>query len=63
LDEQTCHLDFVVWSLDIDDVTLLVGDEGINMNEALESNGQWEVVSSSSTAETETTETKVRFIY
>jgi hypothetical protein len=31
------------------------------MNEALESNGQWEVVSSSSTAETETTETKVRF--
>ena len=61
LDQQTCHLDFVVWSLDIDDVTLSVGDEGINMNEALESNGQWEVVSSSSTAETETTETKVRF--
>jgi hypothetical protein len=24
LDEQTCHLDFVVWSLDIDDVTLSV---------------------------------------
>jgi hypothetical protein len=44
LDQHTCHLDFVVWSLDIDDVTLSVGDEGINMNEALESNAERRII-------------------
>lgn len=60
-DKQTCNLEFVVWSLDIDDVMLLVGSDGINMMEAMESNGQWDVVSSSSSDETESFETKVIF--
>ncbi|CAC5388592.1 unnamed protein product [Mytilus coruscus] len=40
---------------------LLVGSDGINMIEAMESNGQWDVVSSSSSDETVSVETKVIF--
>lgn len=60
-EKQSCNIDFVAWSLNSDDVHLLVGTDGIIMNEGLESNSQWTILSSASTWLSESRESKVRF--
>lgn len=60
-EKQSCNIDFVAWSLNGDDVYLMVGTDGIIMDEGLESNSQWTIVSSASTSLSESRESKVRF--
>lgn len=45
-EKQSCNIDFVAWSLNSDDVHLMVGTDGIIMDHGLESNSQWTIVSS-----------------
>ncbi|CAG2206063.1 CHRNB4 [Mytilus edulis] len=46
-EKQSCHIDFVAWAFDESEVYLAVGTDGVNTEDATDSNGQWELVSSS----------------
>lgn len=46
-EKQSCDIDFVAWAFDESEVYLAVGTDGVNTEDATDSNGQWELVSSS----------------
>ncbi|CAC5403756.1 unnamed protein product [Mytilus coruscus] len=60
-DRQTCHLDFVAWSLSSKDVHITQGSKGIELADDLQRHGEWKILSSSALNLAESHETKVRF--
>ncbi|XP_076087679.1 neuronal acetylcholine receptor subunit alpha-3-like [Mytilus galloprovincialis] len=46
-DRQTCHLDFVAWSLSNADVHITKGGKGIQLAKDLQRHGEWKILSSS----------------
>ncbi|XP_052086270.1 neuronal acetylcholine receptor subunit beta-2-like [Mytilus californianus] len=46
-EKQSCNIDFIAWAFDDSEVYLEVGTDGVNTEDASDSNGQWELVSSS----------------
>ncbi|CAC5395357.1 CHRNB2 [Mytilus coruscus] len=46
-EKQSCNIDFIAWAFDDSEVYLEVGTDGVNTEDATDSNGQWELVSSS----------------
>ncbi|CAC5384572.1 unnamed protein product [Mytilus coruscus] len=60
-DKQTCHLDFVAWSLSSKDVHITQGRKRIELADDLHRHGEWKVLSSTALNLAETHKTKVRF--
>ncbi|VDI65362.1 Hypothetical predicted protein [Mytilus galloprovincialis] len=60
-DKQTCHLDFVAWSLSNKDVHITQGRMGIKLADDLQRHGEWKIISSTALNLAESHETKVRF--
>ncbi|CAC5384570.1 CHRNN [Mytilus coruscus] len=60
-DKQTCHLDFVAWSLSGKDVHITQGRKGVKLADDLQRHGEWKILSSTALNLAESDETKVRF--
>ncbi|VDI29218.1 Hypothetical predicted protein, partial [Mytilus galloprovincialis] len=60
-DKQTCHLDFVAWSLSGKDVHITQGRKGVKLSDDLQRHGEWKIISSTAMNLAESDKTKVRF--
>ncbi|CAC5388627.1 CHRNA3 [Mytilus coruscus] len=60
-DIQTCHLDFVAWSLSSKDVHITQGRKGIELSDDLQRHGEWKILFSTALNLAESHKTKVRF--